>query len=360
MTIPPTPEEARELLSYFPARPDYDLWVRTISAIGNTFSEGDALEILLSRFADEKPGETQKKLANGMKDINYATLVYYAKKFGYDPQNATFINRPHGVFRRKGIVKHAPEKPKIINLSKDPCLCYRFADSELRNQIRTLELTAGLSRSDAERHILKENPDAAREREYRISINSNVLNKNLNPNTKRPHGNFKALTFGFRNYFCTVDEIARNIGKGNAIVCGHLSPDFNGNTRRATENHTGADIFAIDIDNKNPETGEVLTDKEGYLSIEKALEMPDTQNALLVYTTPNHTDVWHRYRIIFPLPRLIEGADIYKIIVNRYVNDYGADAQCTDPARAFYGYDCSTIYKIQSGEILKFRNGAQL
>jgi hypothetical protein len=47
-----TKVQAIELLSYLPARPDYDTWIRIVSAIGNSFDEATAEDILLSHFTD--------------------------------------------------------------------------------------------------------------------------------------------------------------------------------------------------------------------------------------------------------------------------------------------------------------------
>jgi hypothetical protein len=78
-----TPNEAIEMLSFIPSRPDYENWIKVISAIGNHFSEHEALSILRTRFIDETSNETQRKLRNRLKNISIGTLVYYAKQNGY-------------------------------------------------------------------------------------------------------------------------------------------------------------------------------------------------------------------------------------------------------------------------------------
>jgi hypothetical protein len=100
MYAEPTLEYARELLSYVPARPQYDEWLKIISAVSNTFDEGTALRLLTSKFGDEKPNETERKIKNRLSNISFATLVYYAKRYGYKPDlqhhNRSYKSNAHG------------------------------------------------------------------------------------------------------------------------------------------------------------------------------------------------------------------------------------------------------------------------
>jgi 5S rRNA maturation endonuclease (ribonuclease M5) len=76
-------EKAIEVLSYLPDRPDYDTWTTAISAIGNSFNNTDALSILLRKFKDEAPNQHAYKLQKRMTNVNFGSLVYLAKSFGY-------------------------------------------------------------------------------------------------------------------------------------------------------------------------------------------------------------------------------------------------------------------------------------
>ena len=78
-----TPEYCRELLQYIPQRPDYHTWIEIIAAVGNTFSEPVAHDLLLSRFTDELPNEHAHKLRLRLNSVNFGTLVWYARQNGY-------------------------------------------------------------------------------------------------------------------------------------------------------------------------------------------------------------------------------------------------------------------------------------
>lgn len=110
-----TPEYAKQLISYLPKRPDYRTWIYTISAIGNTFPESTAIEILLSHFQDERTNETVYKVNNRLKDVTFGTLVYLAKENGYRPEKKP-INNLYEVFINKGIEKYALENKTIVGL----------------------------------------------------------------------------------------------------------------------------------------------------------------------------------------------------------------------------------------------------
>jgi len=359
-----TPEFAKELLSFIPNRPDYNLWLRVISAIGNTFPEQTALEILNSHFKDEGFNETAIKVTQRLKDINFGSLVHFAKEYGYN-FNKTDRNRFYGVFPVKAISKHVQKETQFVRFNNDVELCYRFQDYNLEERAAIFEYEGGFSRLQAEKIILNENPNAERERVYRIGINKDVLNKNLNPKTKQPYSffsnknnswvtNYKPLTENFKNHYCTLFEIAMNIGKGSAILCGHLKTDENSNTYRTKENFLYSDCFGIDIDNADSNKQQLT---EGYLSIENCLNLNETRKALMIYTTPNHTDHWNRFRIIIPFPRLIKNPEHFTKFVTHYIGIYKSDEQCKEPVRAFYGNDNATVYLIPSGEILEFKEG---
>ncbi len=341
----PTPDFAKYLLSYLSSRPDYETWINVISAIGNTFDQQTALNILLSHFHDEKPDEHLIKLKYPLSDINFGTLIYLAKKNGFKPET-THKNRFYGVLSSHTISTHHQKKKEFVTFDTNPELCYRFKDYEHQERAGIMEFDGGLTRFEAEKYILEKFPDAEKEREYRVGINENVLNKNLNPNSRLPYSDFSVLTKGFENRYLTIHELALSIGQGNPFICCHLISDNVGNTHRSTKNFLGSDIFGIDIDS-------------GF-SIEQAFSINETRKALLLYTTVNHSDKQNRFRIVFPFPRLIKKSEHYSKIVNYFINIYNADKQCKDPVRAFYGHDNTTIHIIQIGEILSYRNGVAL
>lgn len=65
----PTPEHCRKLLQYIPQRPDYKTWIECIAAVGNTFSEITALDLLRSRFTDERKNEHAQLVFSSLQGI---------------------------------------------------------------------------------------------------------------------------------------------------------------------------------------------------------------------------------------------------------------------------------------------------
>ncbi|MBK9246748.1 MAG: hypothetical protein IPM69_01195 [Ignavibacteria bacterium] len=91
----PTPEYCRKLLQYIPLRPDYKTWIASIAAVGNTFPEHVALDLLLSRFTDEQKNEHIYKLRQRLKNVSFGSLVRLAKLNGYHSNgNAVYYAAP--------------------------------------------------------------------------------------------------------------------------------------------------------------------------------------------------------------------------------------------------------------------------
>jgi hypothetical protein len=336
-----SPEYAKALIRFLPSRPDYGTWINVISALGNTFDEITALNILLSHFHDEKKGEHQYKLHNRLPGVSFGSLIYLAKKFGYtqDERNKSYHSRK--TFDSQSRVKSKP-KP-IYTFSTDKGIINRFSEYVIEERTCIYECDASMTRSQAEIEVLSDYPNSEFERVYRIAINNKILNKNLNPETKEPYNSYKAYTNCFKNKFLTIKEICDSIGQGFSICCCRLKEDSKGKILRNNESFLSSDLFAIDID--------------GSITIPQCLSMDETKRALILYTTASHTDQEHRFRLLFALPRNIDRADIFRTIVSRYISIYKADKLCADPVRGFFGNSNSTITMFQTGEILNFKEG---
>lgn len=305
----PTIEEALTLIRYLPQRPDYDTWVKSISAIGNTFDETTSLQILLSHFRDEKPNETALKLRYRLSNVNYGTLVYYARENGFTGFNGYNYSNFKTNKRYNYSLKPKQEEPP------------KFKDEA----------------------IVNDNGESC----YLASINPKVINKNHSPVTGKPLPDYSALTFGFRNQTITQDKFIQYIGAGYSFVCGHLKTDNKGNTHRKNSNYNNGNMFAIDIDEK--------------LTIDEALKMDFTKKALFIYTTPSHTDKKHRFRIIFPFPGVVYGADDFKKAVSIIIKKYeGADEACKNAGRAFYGNSNAKVWDLVKNEYNEFINGKKV
>ena len=131
------------------------------------------------------------------------------------------------------------------------------------------------------------------ERKYKCSVNSNWLNKTYK-NDQRDYKN------GFESYELTARELVEVIhGYGYAISYQYA------NEIRQEKNFLCTDIVCVDVDNSE----EYSSRNRSY---EDALQDPlVAKNALLIYTTANHTPDQHRYRIVFGLPKtIIDTSDI--------------------------------------------------
>ena len=154
-------------------------------------------------------------------------------------------------------------------------------------------------------------------------MNSNWLNKDF----KNDQRDYK---YGFKNYELTATELVEVIHSyGYAI-----SYQFDGEIRQE-KNFLCTDIVCVDVDNSE----EYSSRNRSY---EDALQDPlVANNALLIYTTTNHTSEQHRYRIVFGLPKtIIDPSDIRALTTGLAIRLAG-DLRAVDAARMFFGSkDC--------------------
>lgn len=150
-------------------------------------------------------------------------------------------------------------------------------------------------------------------RKFHLSINSHVRNKT---------SDFNKLNMFFKPVQRDISGLISDIKTGYAFCCADLKR-VNKIISRRKENWNSASLFAIDIDDG--------------MTIEEALSMKTTQQALFLYTTCSHTIEKHRFRIVFDLPYLERDPDRYNAIVKSFIKDYGADKSCSDICRVFFG-----------------------
>jgi hypothetical protein len=307
-----TAQTAIEMLSFIPARPDYENWVKIISAIGNHFDEPTALSILRTRFNEENRNETQRKLRNRLKSITIGTLVYEAKQNGYKFANTENIHtdKPQQAFQPRPI-----EKPKI-------------------------EITA------VEEPIYDEkNPESVRL--YRACVNFSIINKNLNAMTKKPNTNFIDLTNNFQNVEVDLWTLINIISSGHSVIFAHLREDQDGTIKRKSENFLCAELLALDFDTN--------------VTIEEVLQMELSKRAILLYTTCSHTDQAHRFRLVFDTKLCFKNSLEYRQVIEGFQDYYQfADKSCKDVTRVFYGNNQAVIYDLLNGEIYDYSKQVQI
>ncbi len=337
----PTALYARNLLSYLHSRPDYDTWIKVISAIANEFDESVALDILLSHFKDEKPNEHLYKIRNRLRSVGFGTLIYFAKQYGW---NGNAIKTPT---RRP-----KPQEPSIKIIKTEPPI-YSFADLEYEERAG-FKQDSGKSRTDAERQTIYENPKADCERLYRVAVNKKIINRNCEPRTGAERKEFNTYTNFFKNTTVNLKGLINCIGNGHPVCFARLKENERGECVRKKANFDGAEMLAIDIDNEDDEQNRKI---DGYLSIEKALSLPETENALLLYTTVSNSPTWERYRIVFALNEFCKSENQIENRIKDYIDIYGADANPKDATRGHYGNSNSKIYSLTTNEIYYFKNG---
>lgn len=150
-------------------------------------------------------------------------------------------------------------------------------------------------------------------RRFNLTINKNVINKT---------SDYKKLNNGFKPITLNAFELIKSIKKGYTFCCSKLRK-VDGIISRKSVNWKSSSLIAIDID-------------EG-MTIEEALAMKTTQDALFLYTTCSHKPDHNRFRIVFDLPYTESNPKRYKATIKSFINEYGADKACSDICRAFFG-----------------------
>ena len=298
----PTPELCRELLQYIPQRPDYPTWIYCIAAAGNTFSEPVALSLLLERFTDLLPNEHAHKLRSRLNSVNFGTLVYLARQYGYK-------GKYEGV-------EHAPPTPRPTS-EPDPV---SFADA------------------DESSVLINE----AGERVFRLAVNLTVKNKTTD---------FEALTNNYQNVELTLSEIADVVRLGHAICAAQMIEGENRQIVRKSCNFKQSELAILDMDFGVKVNGEKVFDTANYKPLEAFLDTPAAAPVALAYTSFSSTDEWNRYRLLLPLPYLETNAERYQKILKTFIAEYNADAACSDICRVYYGNSNATIYNLVTGSV---------
>ncbi len=198
---------------------------------------------------------------------------------------------------------------------------YRFTDDALEERAALLQSASGVSRVEADTTILREFPNACRQRVFRVAINKHFVDKT---------GDYELLNSKFRNCELTLDELLRNVKAGSAVCPAILKADSNGHTRRTNENWLGSEIVMIDVDH-----GMLLEDFQQH-----ELSM----YACARYTTYGHTNEHHRFRILYALPGVVTDPIVYRRIVSWLIKQLGADEARKDPCGAFFGNQNADVF----------------
>jgi hypothetical protein len=109
------------MLASIPARPDYDTWLRIVSAVANSLeSEAEAIEMLKRWSPEEGEGEYAEKIKARLSEINFGTLVHFAAEHGFGGAVRKFFynTRSFGMEGRAGYVPLTGESAVRQHLAK--------------------------------------------------------------------------------------------------------------------------------------------------------------------------------------------------------------------------------------------------
>ncbi|MBX3044886.1 MAG: hypothetical protein KIT33_15530 [Candidatus Kapabacteria bacterium] len=175
-----------------------------------------------------------------------------------------------------------------------------------------------------------------------LSVNSNLINKVEKPNLP-----------GWTNIIATPEDIGKMIGKGYAISAGVIKEDVPHDMIKPSIKHIKhAEIVLVDVDNEvkiyNPETKKYdlryKTEGDDYIDFNSLLENPEIHEQLLIaYHSPSFTEDWHKFRLIFALPKPTEEPDFRKI-ATALIKRFKGDKSCKNIDRMYFGNDHGYIY----------------
>ncbi|ODH02840.1 DNA primase [Nostoc sp. KVJ20] len=175
-------------------------------------------------------------------------------------------------------------------------------------------------------------------------IPSNKIKFAFNATGRNKDWDFKKLAGNFQDVEGTLADVQQHIKAGHAICAGLL-----GGKWRSKANVIGSQWLLLDIDNSDvarDEDGKPIKDENGnsikvydpQLTIEEALAHSFIQkHCALMYTTASHKPDWHKFRLIFPLPQYVEGADTVEACTRKLMQQLPHDPACKDASRVFYG-----------------------
>ena len=147
-------------------------------------------------------------------------------------------------------------------------------------------------------------------KKLKLSINPKLINKNQSDDKT-------LFVEGWKNVELTPQDLAESINDGKAY-CAQLSGPRKG------ANFLCSDVVSVDID--------------GTRRIEETLCDPlVAKYATILYTTPNHTEESHRFRLIFALPRTINSAGDMTAAARSLALRLSGDPAAVDPTRLYYG-----------------------
>jgi hypothetical protein len=163
----------------------------------------------------------------------------------------------------------------------------------------------------------------------KYALNRNIINKS------------DPTKGGWINVESSFSQLLESVTKhGYAFSPGYLINDSL-NKKPAVADVEGAVLLGIDVDNtvRTPQRQErTKTIEEGYFSFDDARNDPWLKRfGAGIYTTPSHTELHNRFRILFILPFVVSDPKQYSTIAAAFIAKFKGDISCKNIDRLFYG-----------------------
>lgn len=164
-----------------------------------------------------------------------------------------------------------------------------------------------------------QNKVVSRPEKIPIAISSKINSSKGKPtkHTTKKHRN----SFEYREL--SVRQIANHIKKGNSFAAGICINPRNGKIHLKSKYYKYSRILVLDFDSGNLQ--EMLSDP--FIK----------DHAAFIYTTPSHTELNNRFRVVFILDKITTGKEQYKRLANILIDKYGTDKCSKNCNQIYYG-----------------------
>lgn len=167
-----------------------------------------------------------------------------------------------------------------------------------------------------------------------IKIAINKKYKNKPDYSKIDAGDY---TKSFINHDIDINEFVDCVRSGYAF-CSALTQPY-----RNRINFLSSQILALDFD-----TDDELSSFDYLANIEFVKKY-----ASFIYTTPSHTPLAPRARVVFKLSNPVYNGNAYQIFLSALINMFNSDAVCRDATRVFYGSEGCDVLALNNTLPLK-------
>lgn len=120
-----------------------------------------------------------------------------------------------------------------------------------------------------------------------------------------------------------IENLGQELIKGKTFIPALLNKKHKGKVSRSIKSWSSQELICLDFD-------------EG-LKLNEALDIFKNE-AAFIYTTFNHSEDKHKFRVVFVLDQIIENYAVFESLISSLFVKYPmADKSCSDGSRLFYG-----------------------